>query len=82
MRGEMASSDRFEQLYARYKPRLIVFCRNLTGVSSGEGEDLAQEVFEKAFLAFDRYDANLGTIKFRVSRIKRGLKNAMENSYA
>lgn len=66
----MESSDRFEQLYARYKPRLIVFCRNLTGVSSGEGEDLAQEVFEKAFLAFHRYDANrsFSTWLFTIAR--------------
>jgi RNA polymerase sigma factor (sigma-70 family) len=53
----MAGPDSREQLYRKYRPRLVVFCRNMTGCAIEEAEDLAQDVLEKAFARHREYNS-------------------------
>jgi RNA polymerase sigma-70 factor (ECF subfamily) len=50
-----AAEARFESWYASYGPQIYRFLRFHTG-SADEAEDLAAEVFFRAFRAQDRYD--------------------------
>lgn len=49
----------FEQLVERYRRRVMANCRYLTG-SSTDAEDLAQDVFVKAYFGLRRFEARAG----------------------
>ncbi len=58
----------FEELVRRYQERVTANCRYISG-APGDAEDLAQEVFVKAFFGLARFE---GRAKFRtwIQRIK------------
>lgn len=67
------SSDRsdlrgFEELMARYGPRVAANCRHLTG-SAADAEDLTQEVFVKVFFRLDHFEGR-GAFGAWIQRIK------------
>lgn len=49
----------FEQLVERYRRRVMANCRYLTG-SADDAEDLAQDVFVKAYFGLKRFEARAG----------------------
>jgi len=53
--GETRDLRAFEELLARYQSRVVANCRYISG-SPSDAEDLAQEVFVKAFFALSRFE--------------------------
>lgn len=51
----MPEEANFDELYRSHYRRVHGFCRQLLG-RAGSAEDAAQEVFMRAYRAFDRYD--------------------------
>jgi len=52
--GPRLNAD-FDALYRQHYPRVFALCRRLMG-STAEAQEAAQEVFVRAYRAFDRYD--------------------------
>lgn len=63
--GDMSA---FEELVKRHKNHVVSNCRYITR-SPGDSEDLAQEVFVKAFYALDRFERR-SQFKSWIQRIK------------
>ncbi len=62
------SSSAFDELVERHQGRIMANCRYITR-SPNDGEDLAQEVFVKAFFALPRFEAR-SSFKTWLQRIK------------
>jgi RNA polymerase sigma-70 factor, ECF subfamily len=56
-RARRGSRDAFDALVARFARRVYSLCLRMTG-SREDADDLAQEVFLRAFRAIDRWDAH------------------------
>ena len=66
--NSIASSAAFEELVARHQGRIMANCRYITK-SPNDADDLAQEVFVKAFFALPRFEAR-SSFKTWLQRIK------------
>jgi RNA polymerase sigma-70 factor (ECF subfamily) len=64
LRGDVTA---FETLVTRYESRVVTNCRFLTG-SPADAEDLAQEVFTKAYFALRKFEgrSSFGTWVHRI----------------
>ncbi len=66
----MDSEQQLAKLYEQYFPKLMIFCRNMTGCNTDDAEDLSQDILIQAYEKQGRFNPKyaFSTWLYRIAR--------------